>query len=233
MASIVDSFRETFGDNKSFIKIFVMSLPVAYSYYLYSTANGNYGSFSPVALLTIFFLFGFLAQVTGNVVNERDMVLPRINPFSLAKTAFKGLIAIGPLAFILSMLANSICSIINIVFWLDIVLKTCIWLVVASIIITSFLLFVEKEKIFDAYKLKVVFAKAGDLIVTIIVFILQLLVINIPTSFFIGYTLLVLFGNGPLFVMFVCYAVVFNVAVMGHYLAQVHYEVLDFKKEIL
>lgn len=232
MASIVDSFREVFGDHNSFIKVFVMSLPVAYSYYLYST--GNYALYSTVSAVTIFFLFGFLAEVTGNVVNERDMVLPQLNPFKLARTAFKGILAIGPLTFIVSMIVNAICAMINIIFWLDIVLKSGLWLVAASIIITSFLMFVEKEKIFDAYKLKVVFAKAGDLIITLLVFVLQLTVINIPTSFFLGYTISVLFGmNSVVFALFVCYALVFNIGVTGHYLAQVHYEVLDFKKEIL
>lgn len=232
MASIVDSFREVFGDNRALIKVFVMSLPVSYAYYLYSTKN--FGLYSIVATVTVFFLFGFLAEVTGNVVNERDMVLPRLNPFKLARSAFKGILAIGPLTFIVSMIVNAICSIINIVFWLDIVLKTGLWLVGASIIITSFLMFVEKERVFDAYKIKVVFAKAGDLIVTLLVFVLQLIVINMPTSFFLGYTIGVLFGmNSVVFAMFICFAVVFNVAVTGHYLGQVHYEVLDFKKEIL
>lgn len=231
MASIIDSFREVAGDDRGFIKIFVMSLPMAYSYYLYSA---NSGLFTIVSAITIFFLLGFLAEVTGNVVNERDLVMPRLNPFKIARSAFKAILAIGPLTFIISIIVNAVCSIINILPTIDIVLKSCLWLVAVSIIITSFLMFVEKERIFDAYKLKVVFKKAGDLIVTILVFVLQLLVINVPTSLFLGYTLMVLFGlTSVVFAMFVCYAVVFNIAVTGHYLGQVHYEVLDFKKEIL
>lgn len=230
MASIVDSFRETFSDNFSFLKFFVLSIPLYFSYELYVNAKNDYSGFFWLFGLTLFFLFGFLIKVTNRVLNESDSVLPSLNPLKLAFSAFKGIIAIGPLTWISCALANYVCSFINIIPWLDITLKTLIWLVAAAISVTAFLMFAAKEKIIDAYHLKVLSDKAGDMIVVLLFFVLQLLVINIPTTVFIGYTLLVLFGFGPVFNAFIAIAIVFNVAVTGHYLAQVHYELFSYEK---
>ncbi|MEI8128125.1 MAG: hypothetical protein WCG95_00780 [bacterium] len=230
MASIIDSFRETFSDNLSFLKISILSIPVYYSYQAYVNAKNDYSGFFWLASLTLFFLFGVLINVTNRVLNEQDSVFPSLNPFKLAFTSLKGIIAIGPLTWISCALANYICSSINIISWLDTTLKVIIWFVVAAIITTAFLMFATKEKITNAYNIKLLFDKAGDMIVVLVFFIFQLLVINLPTTVFIGYTLLVLFGFGPVLNAFIAIAFVFNIAVTGHYLAQVHYEIFSYEK---
>lgn len=230
MASIVDSFSGVFTDRLSLLKLFVLALPVYYSYQVFTTSKGDFSYFYIVAGITLILFLGFLTKVTFNVINEKDAVLPSLNPLKLFATGLKCLIAIGPLAAISAALANGVCSFINIIFWLDMLLKTVIWLIVGSLILTSFLMFSTKERISNAYKFKVLFEKAGELIFVILFFIIQLLIINIPTSGFIAYTLLVLFGFGPVFDAFITFAVVFNIAVVGHYLGQVHYEVVSYNK---
>ena len=232
MASIVDSFREVFSDRLAFLKLIILAIPADYTYSLYLSAVGDhdYSGYYQMLYLTLFLYFGVLVKVTNNVINERDLVLPSFNPFPIAIAGLKGLLAILPSALISCLIANYLCSIINIIPWLDITLKTIIWLVVASIIITSFLMFSSKGRILDAFNVKVLFEKAGDLIVTLIFFIIQLVVINIPTTAFIGYTLLILFGFGQFFNFYIALAVAFNVAVMGHYFGQVHYETIVYVK---
>ena len=230
MASIIDSFRETFSDHLSLLKISILSIPVFYSYQIYVQTKKDFTAFLWWAAVTLFFLFGFLIQVTNNVLNEKDSVLPPLNPLKLAFSAFKGIIAVGPYAWISCALANYICSSINIISWLDTTLKVIIWFVVAAIITTAFLMFATKEKITNAYNIKLLFDKAGDLLTILIVFILQLLVINLPTTAFIGYTLFILFGIGPIFDFFWALVLVFNIAVTGHYMAQVHYEIFSYEK---
>lgn len=221
MASIVDSFREVFTDNLSFLKIIGLAIPVYYSYDLFAHAFF-------LVVLTVFLLFGFFVEVTKNVVSEGDRILPSLNPFTLAFSALKGIVAIGPTVLVCCFLANYLCSLINIIFWLDITLKILIWLVAASIIVTAYLMFSTKGNILDAYNLIVMYQKSGDVIVVLIFFLIQLTIINLPTTGFIGYTVLVLFGFGPIFNFYIAMAIVFNIAVAGHYLAQAHYENLTY-----
>lgn len=232
MASIVDSFREVLSDRLAILKLIILAIPAVYVYSLYlgASVNHDYSGFYQMLYITLFIYFGVLARVTNNVVNERDFVLPSFNPLPVLFDGIKGLLAILPSALISCLLANYVCSFINIVMWVDITLKSLIWLVVASIIITSFLMYSSSGKILDAFNVKVLFEKAGDIIVMLIFFIIQLVVINIPTTAFIGYTLLILFGFGPLFNFYVALAIVFNICVMGHYFGQMHYETITYMR---
>lgn len=231
MASIVDSFREVFTERLSFLKLVILAIPVYYSYQVFLQSKDDYTLFLIIVGITLFFLFGVLVKITNNVVNERGFILPSLNPLKIVFSAFKCLIAISLLSIITCLIANYVCSLINIVPWLDITLKSIIWLIAASIITTSFLMFSTKERILDAYNLKIIFQKSGDIILTIIFFIIQLIIINLPTSAFVGYTLFILFGYGSfIFVFFLALVLVFNIAVVGHYMAQVHYEILTYER---
>lgn len=231
MASIVDSFREVCTERLSFLRLAILAIPVYYSYQVFLHSKNDFTYFFFIAGITLFFLFGALIKITNNVVSEGSIILPSLNPFKLAFSAFKGLIAIGPVTIISCLLANYVCSLIYINPWLDITLKYVIWLIVASIITTTFLMFATKERILDSYNLKILFQKSGDVILTLVFLIIQLVVINIPTSVFLGYILTILFGSDSLiFNFFLALVLVFNIAVLGHYLAQVHYEVLTYEK---
>ncbi|MDD3437277.1 MAG: hypothetical protein PHC64_09015 [Candidatus Gastranaerophilales bacterium] len=228
MASIVDSFREVSSDHLAFIKLVVWAIPVYYSYELFANAKGNYSGFVLLASITAFFLFGFLVEVATNVIEERDNILPSLNPLKLGYSAIKCLIAVGPVFLIFYLIVSYLCSLINIVPWVDFALESILWLVVSAITVASFLLFGTKRKILDSYNFVVIYQKSGDLILIILFFIIQLIIINIPTNAFVGYSLLVLFGFGPVFNFYLCFAFVFNVAVTGHYLGQVHYEHITY-----
>lgn len=233
MASIIDSFRDVFSDNMSFFKILALAIPTYYSYDLYTKSKEDYGLFFWVAGLTLFFMFGFLVKVTGNVINDRDRVLPPLNPLILALAGVKGIIAIGPVALIASLLATQACSFININPVMDYTLKSMVWLIVVAIVATSFLMFTPRENVFDAFDLRSLLAKAGDLIVSLIVFLLQLVLANIVTAGFIGYIIFLLFGAGPVLNFFLALVLAFNVGVAGQYLAQVHYEIFTYDKTSL
>ena len=228
MSSVVDSFRETFNDNFAFFKMVILAIPVYFSYQVYTQSKQNFEDFFWLAGITVFFLFGFLIKVANNVITEENKVLPALNPFTLGFSSIKGIIAVGPIAWISCKLAIYICSLINV---LKGFMHTIIWLIVASLIVNSFLMFASKERIIDAFNMKLFFEKTGDLFLVIIFFIIQLIFLNIITTFFIGYILFILFGTGGLLNFFISLVLVFNVAVTGHYLGQVHYETLGFNKE--
>ena len=226
MASIVDSFREVFSDNLAVLKIIVLTIPLFYSYPLYVQAKGDHTGFTWMAVLTFLLLFGFLIGTAHNIISESDAVLPSLNPLKLLFNALKGILAVGPTILIWCWVANYITSLIYIVPWLDITLKVIIWIIVTAVILTALLMFCRRQRISDAYNLKFIFEKAGDLIVVVLFFMVQLLLINLPTTGFIGYVLLLLFGFGPVFDFYVALIIVFNLGVLGHYLGQVNYEAL-------
>lgn len=230
MASIIDSFREAFGDNLSFLKVMVFAIPVYFSYQLYVTSKTDYTGFFFLADITVFLLFGLLIKITNGVLNERDSVFPSLNPLPIIMSAFKGILAILPYTLISCLIAGYISSSVNVIPWFDITVKSLAWIVVSAVIFTSFLMYCTRERITDAYNLKTFSEKAGDSIFMIIFFVLQLVVINIPTTAFVGYIILVLFGfDGSLswiFYFYLAMVLVFNVAMAGHYFAQLHYELL-------
>lgn len=230
MASIIDSFRDTFSDKLSLFKIAIFALPVYITYGLYINSKGDFSGFWWMASVTFILLFGLMSRVAYNVINDKETVLPSLNPIPLLKSSFKGLIAISVPAVISCFAANYFCSLINFAPWLDTTMKVLIWAVAASVILTSFLMFVKKESIKDAYDFKIIFEEAGDFIWVILIFLIQLVVVNIPTVAFIGYVILILFGFGWLFDAYVSLAFVFNIAVIGHYLGQVQFEVLEYKR---
>lgn len=233
MASIIDSFRETFMDNMSFFKLLTFAVPLYFAHDLYlKNPQQPTGAFW-IAGITIFFLFGFLIKITGKVLNEGDSVLPFINPLKLAVVAIKGIVAIGPVTWIAVSIAGYVISKVNIIDWFNITFQVVVWLIVIGLALTSFLMFIKNGKIADSYNCKVLFNKSADLSVAIIFFIIQIIIVNLPTTVFIGYILLVLFGFGPLFYFFAAYAIVFNVAATGHYMAQLQYEVLGLDKDNL
>lgn len=231
MASIIDSFRETFTDNLSFFKLIVFAIPVYFSYDLFLKSTKDFTGFILLLSITIFLLFGFLIKTTSNVLNEGNSVLPSLNPIPLVIAAVKGLLAIGPLTFVAILLGSYFASLINIIFWLDITLKVIIWLLVASISLTAFLMFVKRERILDAYDFKILSAKAGDFMISLVFFVLQLVILDALTIGFVAYTLIVLFGVGPILYFVLSMAVVYNVGVIGHYMAQLQYELLSYDKD--
>lgn len=227
MASIIDSFKGVFSDKFSLIKFIILTIPVYYSCSLYTNAKGDYSGFYLFAGTTLFFLLGFLIELINNVINDRMTVLPSLNPIKLAFASAKGLIAIGPVVFISIWLANYLCSFIHLpLVWIDITLRVIIWLIFSSAILTSILMFSARENILDAFRFGLLLSKAGDLVLVIVFFAIQIILINIPTTVFIGYLLTVLFGSSPVLDFFVVLAVVFNIAVTGHYLAQAHYDLV-------
>lgn len=230
MTSMLDAFKEVIGDHLSIAKIGIFAIPVFYSYQVFLVKKTITIDIIWILGVTLFFLLGFLIEVTNNVINEHDTVLPPLNPFKIAYSSIKGIIAIGPSFAISCFIAYYLCSTINTVPWLDNTFKTIIWLVFSSIFTMAFLLFAQRKRILEAYNLKILIEKSGDLIVMLLMYILQLVIMNVITTAFIAYTIFILFGFGLTLNFFLAFAIIFNIAATGHYMAQVHYEALTYDR---
>lgn len=229
MASVIDSFKEVFGEQFSFFKIALLTIPVYYSYQIYTHAKGDLSGFWGFAIITAFFILGFMTKIANNVIKEKTIVLPSINPIFLAFSSIKATIALTPVVLASVLLANYICSSIHVLEWLDVTLKVFVWLIASAAIGLTFIMFAAKERILDAYNIKVLFKKMGDFLITIIFFIIQIVSVNAFTFGFIGYTLFILLGFGIFFDIFIAYAVTFNFAIIAHYLGQAHFELIGYE----
>lgn len=231
MASIVDSFRDIFSDKYSFFKIIIFTIAIYYDYPLYLNYKNDPASFTILTFIIAFFLFGFLIKTTNNIINERICILPSLNPIQLGISSIRGFLAILPSTLISCFLANTACSMLHTIEWFDYTAKTIIWVLAASVIISSYILFTVNEKIIEAYKLWKLSDKAGDIIVTIIVLIIQLLLVNAIVLGFLIYAIMILFGAGPILNFVISLAVVYNICAIGHYIGQMHYENVQYKKD--
>lgn len=233
MASIIDSFKETISDSTAFYKIVVLSIPVYFSLDAFAKSEQDYSWCIFLSAITLFFLFGVLIKVTSGVLNEQDTVFPPLKPLKIILSALKGFVAVTPISIFSIWLANYAVSFINIIPWLDITLKSVIWILVASVIMTVFLMFVSRESIKDAYNLKMLSDKSADLMVALIFYIIQIVLVNVVVVGFVGYSIVILFGFGPLFNFLISAALVFNIGLSGHYFAQLQYEVLGYDKDAI
>lgn len=229
MASIIDSYREVFDDRSAFLKMFVLAIPAFFAYQSFLNNKGDLSDFYFLTGLTIFIVFGVLVKITTNVVNEKNNIWPTFNPLPIIWASIKGLISILPVTLVSCFIANYVCSFIQFSYWVDITLKTIVWLVATSMIIASFLIFSEKEKVLDGFNVKIIFEKSGDLSFAVLFFIIKFAIINLFTTVFLGYTIWVLFGFGVIFDVFASLALMFVLAVTGHYLGQMYYETIGYQ----
>lgn len=231
MASMIDAFREVFSDKLSFIKL---GLYTALSYYAFLVSYDSTlknPSMLWLIILTELILFGLTIKVANNVINERDNILPSFNPLEPLWSAIKGIIAIGPFGAVIFFIASYLTGMINIILWLDIILKIIIWVLAFALFITAFSVFTIRERILDVYKIKTLFDKSGDMIIVTIFFILKSAVVNIIIVGFLGYIFYILFGAGHVFNIFLTFATVFNAAATGHYWGQINYETFDDERK--
>lgn len=228
MASILDSFRETFNDRWSVVKFVVLAIPVYITINNYLKSTDSYTGFWFFFIVTFLLLFGFLIEVTRDVLNDAIDILPSLNPIPLIIAAVKGLLALTPVTVIASLVAVYAISKFTFVYWLNMLLSGIIWMIVAGMIGTTFLLYVKEARIKNAFNLKKLSDKSVDVVFALLLFLVQLIVVNLPTTGFVAYTLVILFGMGPILNFFLSVVLVLNIAAAGHYLAQLHFETFGF-----
>lgn len=233
MASIIDAFEESFHDNHALTKFIIFAIPVYYCVDLYSK---NDDAFWFVSALVFILLFGFMLKCTSNVRNGKNYVMPSFNIFSMFWSGIKGLVAIGPILAILSWLAAAACNFLNKYFtepdsmtiW-----RIIVWGLFISFMMTGYLCYAKNFKISDAYNLKTIADSCVDVFAGVLFMIPQVLIVNTIIAGPITYLIWLFFGiPHPIAVFFWSMCLIFNLALVGHYLAQIDYEAIagDDKK---
>ncbi len=229
MISIIDSVKEVLTERFSILKLLCIILPSYYCFILYNQSKIEVAIFNIIAYITLFFTIGILIQISGNVINEKLVTIPPINPVKLALSSIKGIVGLGPIIFISIIAANYVCSFINAAPQVENIIKIIVWLIALSLILTSYLSFCEKERIIDAYKIFSILKKSGDIFILLVLYIIQLILVNVVTSGVIGYIIVLLFGTEQFFIFFLVFAFVINLAIAAHYFANAYTNSLGYR----
>ncbi|CCY63641.1 unknown [Clostridium sp. CAG:967] len=235
MASIKDAFEESYQDNLAFLKFIIFAIPVYYCVHLYTTAvKGDLTGFWWMASITFLLLFGFLIKCTTNVRNGKDHVLPSFNIFNLFWAGIKGTIALGPSIAVNCWLATLVNGLIANYIPEPNTLKVfqcIIWGIFGSIILTGYLCYAKTFKIASAYDFKTISESCMDILVAVLFMIPQILLANAIILIPVTYIIWVFLGlPHPVATFFWSMVLIFNLGMIGHYLAQVDYEAIAAKE---
>lgn len=232
MASIKDAFQESLQDHNSLIKYIIFAIPVYYCVDLYSKNDILFWAVSAVVFVL---LFGIMIKCTTNVRNGKNYVLPTFNIFSIFWSGLKGLIAIGPIIALCTWLAAIICNFLSSYFtepgsmtvWYFIV-----WGLFVSFMMTGYLCYSRNLKISDVYNIKILVNASVDVFIGIIFMIPQVLIANAIIAGPITYIIWLFFGiPHPIAVFFLSMCLIFNLSMVGHYLAQIDYETISIHEK--
>ena len=106
-----------------------------------------------------------------------------------------------------------------------------IYIVFSSLTFTSYLLYSRRFEISDAFDLKKIFNYCIDVLVAMVVMLIMLALIDLVLLFPVNYIVWLFFGI-PSHVAIYCWSVaaVLNIAMIGHYMAQIDYEIIPYNE---
>src|SRR5574344_1131232 len=239
MASIKDAVEESFLGGTTYIKYALWGGLVYFTYQLYIKSPMS-TEFIVAAAFTYLILTGFLLETTYNVQQGDSKMLPSFNVFGILWQGLKGLVALGPAIVVNVLLAAFVNKwIINFMVTQGLdaatvtkVSSAVVYGLFGSFILTAYLLYVRKFKISDAYDFSLISKYCMDILIAVIFYLFFLAIANFIVVGTITYLFAVLIGiPNPVCTYFWCMAVIWNLAITGHYMAQINYETIEVKEE--
>lgn len=234
MASIRDAFEESITDSNSILKLVFYAIPIFLAFMPTQSAiseNVKLLLEIPVSIL----LFGFMLICTSNVRLGKNSIMPSFNIFAVFWAGIKGVVALAPLAILTSLLYTFFVGLLS-----NAPLEPSIitvFTVIIGIIIFSFnyvgyLLYAHNFKILDAYNFKLILKYCTDVLIAMFFMGVFIAIVNIVITVPVAYVVWLFFGfPNPVIIFYICMVVVFNAAVLGHYLAQIDYEIIEVAEE--
>ena len=233
MASLFDAVNDAVDEKFFLIKHIIYALPIFFCASLY--INNNIGLFYFFAFPIIFIMFGLLSCGIENVRQNKREILT-INPIKLLYTVFSLALAIVPLTAVMYFVGYCITAFVKLPFdlpYLPVVFKSIVWILVGSIVLTSFLSFSKSSSIKNAYNFPVIFESCVDVFINILFLIPQLLILN---GIIVGAVWYLFFYfklplTNPIFIFYCSFVSVFNISVLADYFAQASYELIRGEDE--
>lgn len=228
MASLFDAFNDALGEDNSTIKIIIYSLPVFFCSYLFVTKNIYAAYF--FAIPSVLLILALMSNGICNVRSNKREILT-FNIIALITAGIKLLIAIVPLLAVMLVAGSLITNIIKIPFdipYIQLVFNSIVWLIIFSVVFTSYLAFSKSLNVIDSYNLKVVFESSVDVLINLIFLIPQLAIANgiiVGLAWYVVFLLKLSLTN-PLFIFYCSCVFVFNISALASYFASASYELI-------
>lgn len=234
MASIKDALEESLQDSFAWIKYILYTIPA----FLIANAiiSGKSANWLPlVVIFSVILYLGFMLTCTYNVRMGNNKVLPSFNVFQVLLSGLKCAIALLPLAIIgyfasviiIQILQNYIPQ--GILFN---VFKFAIIMIFVSFNLTSYLLYIKKFRILDAYNLKLIFKYCIDIMIAVLFMFVLVALVDVLIAAPLTYILWLFMGiPNPVAVFIWSVIGVLNIAMIGHYFAQIDYEIIPVNKD--
>ena len=234
MASIKDSLEETYQDTHSVIKFIIYSIPLFYNVYIY-TKNGLSSDFYWLLCINFILFAGFTLKCTQNVRKGFDYVLPPFNIFKTIWTGIVGTVVLIPLiatSFGLGyFFTNLIFEYIPDPLYAKI-FAIIVNIILSSIIFTGYILYAKDFKFLNAYNINLISKHCIDILIELFFLLIKLFFVNLLIILPIGYLLWLFLGLTNLITYYAaCLLLVYNFAIIGHYLAQIDYEIIQRAEE--
>ena len=225
MASLKDSIDEAIAENTAFIKYPLLAIPICLTYEYFR--QGNMNAFYISGIITSLIFLTFLIEIIYNTSNNKDHLLPTANIFKFLFAAIKVIIAIIPLT----------AAVVFFGIWLmkfqipielpniQVIYSAIIWIILGAVILTSIVNYGKTKKIIDAYNIVVFYKHSIDLMILVLFLIPQLILMNgILVGTFV-YLFSIFYKVDSIEFAYLCSLIaVFNITILGHYLAQAGYE---------
>lgn len=231
MASLKEAFDSTIGESFTGLKLLLWSIPLYICRALYVDNN--------VGLLVIFgsifglLLIGFLTESAFNAVDKKPELVPGINLLSMGWTGIKTILAMSisvGVAYILGILILSFVTIKDPTFKMTV--DIFVWFFMAALPVSTYIVFIRRLNVFDAFNLKKIFIAYGDAFMTFSYLIVKLYIFAFIIVGFITYMFWLFVGlDNPIINFIWCIAVMYNLVIAANYLAQLSEEVFAFREK--
>ncbi|MBR1619862.1 hypothetical protein IJ674_08215 [bacterium] len=231
MASLTDAFNDAFGEDMAMVKIIVYAIPVSICANLFLIKSFVAGYF--FAIPTLILMATLMSNGICNIRSNKREILT-FNIISLISVTIKLIIAVLPILCLMMFIGYCIVTFVKFPFDIPnftLIFNCIVWLIVFSVIFTSYLAFSKTLNIFDAYNIKVISESSMDVCINLLFLIPQLLIAN---GIFIGAVWYLFFVfklplNSILFVFYCSCVGVLNLSALSSYFAQASYELIKGK----
>lgn len=230
MASLKEAYDSTIGESFTGLKLLIWAIPLYFCRELYLENN--------FVFLTFFggifglLLIGFLTESAFNTVDKKPELVPGLNLLSMAWTGFKTILAMGIPVAVAYYLGQYIIGFINIP---DPSIKMTadifVWFLISALPVSTYIVFIRRLNVFDAFNLKKIFIAYGDAFMTFSYLIVKLYIFAFLIIGFITYMFWLFVGLDNALINFIwCIAVMYNLTIAANYLAQLSEEVFAFRE---
>lgn len=221
MASIKEAYDSTIGENFTGLKIILWAIPLTM---FRNMLHGGSLSFFEFCFCAAFLLIllGLLAESANNALEKKPVLVPGLNLIMLAINGLKTIFGVGIYVAIAYILGNLLCGFVNIESpVLTMSSHIIIWLLVISLPLTGFMLFIRKLDLFAAFNLKKLTFLIGDSFIMFPYLIIKLGLISALIIGFISYMFWLFVGLENSLINYIwSIAILYNLIIATNYIAQ-------------